>query len=65
MRKYKTSKRVREYHQKYYLEKLRNLCRCGNLKFVSVKRCRKCYHSNKFRGVSRLKSLKEKNENQL
>lgn len=36
-----------------------NNCKCGNRKYFSSKRCRKCHDSNKYRGqVSRATSLK-------
>lgn len=43
---------LKDYSEKYY----HNICKCGNKKYYTAKRCRKCYASNKTRGqLSRLK----------
>jgi len=42
----------------YYLKnkiKYYNLCKCGSKKHIKSKQCRKCYSSNKLKGLSRLK----------
>lgn len=42
------------------MKREKDLCKCGEMKLKSSRKCRKCYGKNKLRGVSRLLSLKEK-----
>jgi len=51
----KNKRRSKEYHKKYFQEKLRDFCACGNKKYIGSKQCQKCHDSNKTKGrLSRL-----------
>lgn len=36
----------------------KNFCKCGNLKSDVSKQCSECFHKNKRKSLSRLRSLK-------
>jgi len=43
----KNKKKISIYRKEYILKKCKNLCRCGNEKYIRSKQCLKCHTSNK------------------
>ncbi len=55
----KNKKGILNYQREYNLKKCKNLCKCGNEKYIGSKQCRKCHTSNKYKlQLSKLEILK-------